>query len=389
MKDKVAIVGMGCSKFGERWDCSQEDLIIEAASECFKDAGIGKDDIDALFFSSSFTTGASAVAVDALKLDGIPAYHNENWCCSGHIALIHAAMSVAAGVYDTVLVVGAEKLKDTGTGGLGVGRGNTPVMECRRTAPGSFGLIGQSYFKKYGLTYDEGRRALARIAVKNHANGYLSPKAHFHKLITIEDALNAPIIAAPLGLFDCCGNSDGASAAIITRTDLAKNFRDDPIYIKGFGVSHGLMPHYNPGFDWLHFPALIKSSQSAYKMAGITNPREELSLAEVHDCFTVTEMAVCENFDFCDEGTAHRLVHEGYFDRDGKMPVNVDGGLKCFGHPVGASGIRMTYELYKQLQHKVDNPERQLKGDLRLGLSHTFGGPPQISAVLIVGNELG
>lgn len=389
MKDKVAIVGMGCSKFGERWDCSQGDLIIEATTECLKDAGIGKEDVDALFFSSSFTVGASAVAVDALKLAGIPAYHNENWCCSGHVALIQAAMAVACGVYETVLVVGAEKLKDTGVGGLGVGRGNTPVMECRRTAPGSFGLIGQRYFKEYGLTYEEGRRALARIAVKNHANGFLSPKAHFHKKITIEDALNAPIIAAPLGLYDCCGNSDGASCAVLTRADLAKKFRDDPIYIKGFGISHDLMPHYNPKFDWLHFPALKKSSQAAYKMAGITSPRDELSLAEVHDCFTVTELAIYENFDFCDEGTAHQLLHEGYFDRDGKMPVNVDGGLKCFGHPVGASGIRMTYELYKQLQGKADNPERQLKGDLKLGLSHTFGGPPQLSAVLIVGNEIG
>ncbi len=205
----------------------------------------------------------------------------------------------------------------------------------------------------------------------------------------MEDALNAPVIAAPLGLYDCCGTSDGASCAIITRTDMAKSVREDPVYIKGFGVSHGCMPHYDPAFDWLHFPALKRSSQAAYEMAGITNPREELSLAEVHDCFTVTELAIYENFDFCDEGTAHRLLQEGYFDRDGKMPVNVDGGLKCFGHPVGASGIRMTYELYKQLQRRVDNPERQLKGDLRLGLSHTFGGPPQLSAVLVVGNEPG
>lgn len=389
MKDRVAIVGMGCSKFGERWDCSIEDLIIEAVKEGLADAGITKDDIDAIYFSNSFMGGASSLAVDALKMRGIPAFHNENWCCSGHIALIDGAMAVASGTYNTVLVLGAEKLKDTGIGGLGVGRGNTPVMENRRTAPGSFGLIGQRYFHEYGLTYEEGRRALSRIAVKNHANGYLSPRAHFHKLITIEDALRAPIIAAPLGLYDCCGNSDGASCAIITNVDRAKDFRVDPIYIKGFGVSHDTMPHYNPDFDWLHFPALIKSSQTAYKMAGIASPRDELSLAEVHDCFTVTELAIYENFNFCDEGTAHKLVHDGYFDRDGKMPVNVDGGLKCFGHPVGASGIRMTYELYKQLQGKADNPERQLRGDLRLGLSHTFGGPPQLSAVLIVGNELG
>ncbi len=388
MKDKIAIVGMGCSKFGERWNCSVEDLIIEAVKEGLEDAGITKDDVDALFFSNTGILGASAVCVDALKMDGIPAFHNENWCCSGHFALIEACMAIASGAYNTVLVVGAEKLKDTGAGGLGVGRGNTPVMENRRTAPGSFGLIGQRYFKQYGLSYEEGRRALARIAVKNHANGFLAPKAHFHKLITIEDVMKAPIIAAPLSLYDCCGTSDGAACAVLTRADMAKDFRDDPIYFKGFGISHTRFPHFEPDFDWLHFTALEKSSKAAYKMAGITNPREELSLAEVHDCFTTTELAIYENFGFCDEGQAHKLLHEGYFDRDGKMPVNVDGGLKCFGHPVGASGIRMTYELYKQLQGKVDNPERQLKGDLRLGLSHTFGGPPQCSAVFIVGNEL-
>lgn len=388
MKDKVAIVGMGCSKFGERWDCGMEDLIVEAAKECFVDAGIGPKDVDALFFSCTSVLGASAPAVECLKLDAIPAFHNENWCASGHIALIEASMAVASGAYKTVLVVGVEKLKDSGSGGLGVGRGNTPVMETRRTAPGSFGLIGLRYFEKYGLTYEEGRKTLARIAVKNHSNGFLSPKAHFHKLITIEDVLNAPIIAAPLGLFDCCGTSDGAACAIITGSDTAKSFRADPIYVKGFGVAHGLMPHFNPGFDWLSFPALVRSSQSAYKMAGISDPRNELDLAEVHDCFTTTELAIYEDFDLCDRGAAPKLLEEGYFDLSGQMPVNTDGGLKCFGHPVGASGIRMTYEVYKQLQGNVDNPKRQLK-DVHLGLSHTFGGPPQLSAVFIAGNELG
>ena len=391
MKDKVAIIGMGCAKFGERWECGLEDLMIEAAQECFADAGIGTDEIEAVFYGNCKDgTGASLAVVDTLKLKNAASYHNDNFCCSGHMALIEGAMAVASGAYNTVLVMGAEKLKDAGFGGLGVGRGATPVMEARRTAPGSFGLIGTNYFQKYGLTYEEGRTMLARIAVKNHANGYLTPRAHFHKQITVEDALNAPIIAAPLGLYDCCGVSDGAACAIITRADQARNYRDDPIYVKGFGVSTDtILPHYRPGFDWVSFPALVNSSRRAYQMAGITNPREELSLAEVHDCFTCTELAIYEDFDLCDRGAANRCLEEGYFNIGGKMPVNTDGGLKCFGHPVGASGIRMTYEVYKQLQGKVDNPKRQLKDISHYGLSHTFGGPPQVSAVFIVGNELG
>jgi acetyl-CoA C-acetyltransferase len=215
----------------------------------------------------------------------------------------------------------------------------------------------------------------------------LAPRAHFHKEITVEECLNAPIIATPLGLYDCCGNSDGAACAIITRTDMARSFRDDPIYIKGFGIStDSVLPHYRPSFDWTSFEALRVSSSRAYEMAGIKNPREEIDLAEVHDCFSITEMLIYEDFGFSPRGKAREDIEAGFFTRSGGLPVNVDGGLKCFGHPVGASGIRMTYELYKQLQHKVDNPKRQLE-NTHIGLSHTFGGPPQISAVMIVGNE--
>ncbi|MBB4301891.1 acetyl-CoA C-acetyltransferase [Rhodobium orientis] len=390
MKDKVAIVGMGCSKFGERWDMGLSDLIIEAAYEGYADAGIEPGQIDAVFYSNG-TTGALAATpvADALKLKNIPILRNENYCCSGHIALIEACMAVASGAYKTVLAIGAEKLKDTGFAGLGAGRGISTVMEARRTAPGSFALIGTRYFEENGISYDEGKRLLANIAVKNHANGMLSPKAHFHKEITVEDVLKAPIIATPLGLFDCCGNSDGAACAIITSAENARSFRDDPIWIKGFGISMDAgLPHMRPGFGWTSFDALKVSSGKAYEMAGIKNPREEIDVAEVHDCFTVTEMLIYEDFGFSARGRARDDIDSGFFERTGGLPVNVDGGLKCFGHPVGASGIRMTYEIYKQLQGRTDNPERQLKGAAR-GLSHTFGGPPQLSAVLIAGNEKG
>ena len=392
IKDKAAIVGMGCSKFGERWDAGLEDLAIESAYEAYEDAGVGPEDIEACWVGqvSAPLLGVAATSVaEALKLRDIPIIRNENWCCTGHIALIEACIAVACGLYDTVMAIGVEKLKDTGYPGLGTGRGMSPVLEARRTAPGSFGLIAKRYFETYGLSNEEGKETLAKIAVKNHDNGSLCPKAHFHNKVTLDQVINAPIIAWPLGLFDCCGNSDGSACAIITRADKAKDFRPDPIYMKGYGIAmDSLLPHLRPGFDWLHFGSLMSSSSKAYEMAGIKNPREELDVAEIHDCFTITELAIYENFGFSPRGKAREDIDSGFFERGGGLPVNIDGGLKCFGHPVGASGIRMTYEIYKQLQGKADLPERQVKNP-RLGLSHTFGGPPQISAVAILGNEKG
>lgn len=392
IKDQVAIAGMGCSRFGERWDCGAGDLAIESAYEAYEDAGVGPKDIEAVFVGQMYAPVgglAGAQVIDALKFNNIPVIRNENWCCAGHVALISACMAVASGAYDVVMALGVEKLKDTGFPGLGAGRGMNPVYEARRTAPGSFALIGTRYFEQYGLTMAEGKEAIAKIAVKNHKNGMLAPKAHFHREVTVEDVLKAPMIASPLGLLDCCGNSDGSACAIITRADTAKKLRPDPIYIKGFGMSmDAILPHSRPGFNWTSFDALKTSSSKAYEMAGIKDPRNEIDVAEVHDCFTITEMMIYEDFGFSKRGKAKQDIDDGFFELNGSLPVNVDGGLKCFGHPVGASGIRMTYEIYKQLQYKVDNPKRQVK-DVKRALSHTFGGPPQLSCVLVAGNEKG
>ena len=392
IRDKVAIVGMGCSKFGERWDQGLGDLAIESAYEAYEDAGIGPEEIQACWVGqvSAPVAGIGGTAVaEALKLHDIPIIRNENWCTTGHIALIEACIAVASGLYDTVMAIGVEKLKDTGYPGLGTGRGMSPVLEARRTAPGSFGLIAKRYFKTYGLSDSEGKEALAKIAVKNHDNGSLCPKAHFHNKVTLDKVLNAPIIAWPLGLFDCCGNSDGSACAIITRADRAKDFRPDPIYVKGYGIAmDSVLPHLRSGFDWIYFDSLLHSSTRAYEMAGIKNPREELDVAEVHDCFTITELILYENLGFSPRGKAREDIDAGFFERGGGLPVNIDGGLKCFGHPIGASGLRMSYEIYKQLQGKADLPERQVPNP-RLGLAHTFGGPPQMSAVAIFGNEKG
>lgn len=392
MKDKVAIAGMGCSKFGERWDCGVGDLVIESAYEAYADAGVEPKDIEACFVGQMYAPVgglAGAQVADALKLNNIPVLRNENWCTSGHIALIQACMAVASGAYDVVMAIGVEKLKDTGYPGLGTGRGMSPVYEARRTAPGSFAMIATRYFEQYGLSLEEGKKTIGKIAIKNHQNGMLAPKAHFHRAITLEDVMKAPIIAEPLGLFDCCGNSDGSACAIITRADVARTMREDPIYIKGFGVAmDAVLPHSRPGFSWTSFNALKQSSAKAYAMAGIKDPRQEIDIAEIHDCFTITEMLIYEDFGFSSPGKAKADIEAGFFELTGGLPVNTDGGLKCFGHPVGASGLRMTYEIYKQLQYKVDNSKRQVHNVTR-GLSHTFGGPPQLSAVLIAGNEKG
>ncbi|MDY6881844.1 MAG: acetyl-CoA acetyltransferase [Thermodesulfobacteriota bacterium] len=392
IKDKVAIVGMGCSKFGERWGLGAGDLAVESAYEAYEDAGVGPDDIEACWVGQMYAPVngiAGSTIADTLKLTNIPIIRNENWCTAGHIALIEAALAVASGVYDVVMAIGVEKLKDTGYPGLGTGRGMNPVYEARRTAPGSFGLIATSYFNKYGLSMEEGKETIGKIAVKNHRNGSMCPKAHFRNKITLDKVVNAPIIAYPLGLFDCCGNSDGSACAILAKADIAKRFCDDPIYIKGFGISMDAgLPHTRPEFGWTSFEALKNSSRQAYEMAGIKNPREEIDLAEVHDCFSITELAIYEDFGFSLRGRAKEDIDSGFFELEGGLPVNSDGGLKCFGHPVGASGLRMTYEVYKQLQHKADLPERQIKNANR-GLSHTFGGPPQLSAVAIFGNEKG
>ncbi|MBI3744129.1 MAG: acetyl-CoA acetyltransferase [Chloroflexi bacterium] len=385
IKDKVAIVGMGCSKFGERWESGPEDMIIEAAYEAYQDAGIEPGDIQAAWVGTLRSGEAAAIIADTLKFKNIPITRVENWCATGHEALRNAVFGVASGMYDVAMAIGFEKLKDTGFGGLGVGRGQNPVLQARATAPSYFSFIANRYFHTYGIKDDEGKELLARISVKNHHNGTMSPKAHFQKEITMDQVLKAPIIAWPLGLFDCCPTTDGAAAAIICRADLAKRFRPDPVYIKGIGFSvDSMLPMTRPGFDYLGFEANRQAARQAYEQAGVTHPRKEIDLAVVHDCFTITEMVIYEDLGFSPKGKAPEDVKAGTFTLEGELPVNTDGGLKSFGHPVGASGLRTAYEIYKQLQNKAG--PRQVK-NAELGLCHTLGGPPQVACVTILGNN--
>jgi len=395
IKDKVAIVGMGCTKFGENWGMSFDDMVIDAVYEAYEDAGMEPADINAVWIGSYWSNlpAPSQPLATTLKLDYKPVTRLENMCATASEAFRNAAYAVASGACDIALAIGAEKLKDSGYSGLptddiAMGPVSTAPNTFRSrnfTAPGHFAMMATSYFNKYGLTPEEGRTLLAKIMVKNHRNGVKSPKAHFRREITEEQVLKAPVIAWPLGLLDCCGVSDGAAAAILVSKDIAKNFKSDPVYIKASQIAVGPSEGYmNPKHDWTSVKETFRAGQAAYEEAGITNPREEIGMAEVHDCFSITEAIIYEDLQFSPRGGFKEDVEAGTFEADGDLPVNIDGGLKCFGHPIGATGLRMVYEMYNQILGRAG--ERQLKNP-GLGLTHNLGGTPggATIAVNIVG----
>ncbi len=397
IKDKVAIIGMGCTQFGELWNKSPEDLMIDAFKEVIQDAGIDKKDIQAAwqggpeFVAGSVGDSALPLA-QTLKLPFIPVTKVENMCASGSEAFRGACYAVASGSCDIAMALGMEKLKDTGYGGLPefshwatIGTKHR-IIGANQTAPGMFAMLATRYFSRYAISPEEGKRMLATVSAKSHHNGSLNPKAHLRREVTVEQIMNAPIVAWPLGLFDCCGVSDGSAAAIVCRADMAKKFRPDPIYVKALQIaaSSGEEEMFNE-YDYTHVEPTTRAAERAYKEAGIKNPREEISMAEVHDCFSITEAITMEDLQFSPRGKMKDDIMAGRFNLDGAQPIQPDGGLKCFGHPIAASGIRMIYEMYKQLQGKAD--KRQLKNP-KYGLTHNLGGIPyrSVASIIIVGH---
>ena len=374
IKDKVAIIGMGCTKFGERWDKGPYELIVESCFEAFEDAGIEPKEIQAAWFASLVSGSTGSRLSNALKLEYIPITRVENFCSGGIHALANACYAVASGICDIAMACGVEKLKDRATG---FGMMNPEPMDSSKVIPETppanmFAHIAIRYFNDRGWDIEEGKRILAQISVKSHHNGTLSPKAHLRREITVEDVLKAPMLINPLGLFDCCGISDGSAAAIVVRADMAKDFREDYVLAKAFGFNSGAgQAILQDDYDFLHIQENIEAGRLAYRQAGIKNPRKEIDLAEVHDCFSIHELMLYEELGFSPKGRAREDVEVGTFALDGELPVNTDGGLKCFGHPLSASGLRMTYEVYKQLQEKAG--PRQIK-NARTGLAHNAGG---------------
>jgi len=395
ISDKVAIVGMGCSKFGERWNDNAEALIQEAFAEAVADSGIERDRIEAAWFATAIEeqhVGKSGVPLAiALRLPYIPVTRVENYCASGSEAFRGAVYAVASGACDIAMAVGVEKLKDTGYGGLPQRtRGAVNDMTWANfSAPGAFAQLASAYQAKHGLDAGDVKRAMAHISVKSHDNGSKNPKAHLRNRIDEDRVLNAPMIAEPLGLFDCCGVSDGAACAIVTTPEIARSLgKTDLVTVKALqlSVSNGTEAQHN-SWDGSYFMTTRKAAERAYTEAGITKPREQISLIEVHDCFSITELVTMEDLHISPEGGAVQDVMDGFYDADGTIPCQIDGGLKCFGHPIGASGLRMIYEMYLQMQGRAG--ERQRDEQPVFGLTHNLGGFPHqnVCSVVIVGQE--
>ncbi len=392
IRDKVAVIGMGCSKFGERWDAGPEELMVEAYLEAMADAGIEPTQLDAAWFSTHIDEigtgkGGTPLAV-ALRLPNIAVTRVENFCASGSEAFRGAVYAVAAGAADIAIAVGVEKLKDTGYGGLPVGTAGTliPQTAPNGSAPGNFAQLASAYRAKHGVSREDLKRAIAHVSVKSHANGSKNPKAHLRNVVTAEQVINAPMIAEPLGLFDCCGVSDGAAAAVVTTPEIARALgKRDLVTVKALqlSVSNGLESQHQ-SWDGSYFHTARIAARKAYAEAGIERPREQVSMIEVHDCFSVTELVTMEDLFISAEGKGWVDVLDGFYDAGGGVPCQIDGGLKCFGHPIGASGLRMLYEMYLQLQGRAG--ERQLANP-SIGLTHNLGGSPSqnVCSVAIIG----
>jgi acetyl-CoA C-acetyltransferase len=393
IKDKVAIVGMGCTPFREHWDKGADDLLIDAAQEAFRSAGVERDEVDAYWLGTA-QTGMSGITLAApLKLRDRPVTRVENYCASGSEALRQAAYAVASGAYDVAMAIGVEKVKDSGYQGLNAFPIPNDGTQRTLTAAAMFSLVAPAYANKYGVDEDKLKEVLARIAWKNHYNGARNPRAQFRKEMDIDAICKAAPVAGRLGVFDCAGVADGAAAAIVVRAEDAHRYTDTPLYIKALafvaGSGAGLI---DPDYDYTTFPEVAACAADAYRQAGVTDPRRQIAMAEVHDCFTPTELVLMEDLGFSQRGEAWKDVEAGVFDLHGELPVNPDGGLKSFGHPVGASGLRMHFENWLQLRGEAPE-ERQIARDRNrpYGLVQNLGGYPgeMVCFISLVGVEPG
>ncbi|MEM7612292.1 MAG: acetyl-CoA acetyltransferase [Pseudomonadota bacterium] len=392
IRDKVAVIGMGCSQFGERWDMSAADLMVEAFAEGIADAGIDRDDIEAAWLGVFFdeqNIGKSAIPLsNALRLNNVPVTRVENLCATGTEAFRGAVYAVASGACDIALALGVEKLKDTGFSGLPERTHGTfeDLWLPNSTAPGAFAQLASAYSHRHGISMDELKRAMAHVSVKSHDNGAKNAKAHLRRKITKEQVLNAPPVAYPLGVLDCCGVSDGAACAIVARPEIARKLgKTDVVGVKSLqlSISNGVEASHS-SWDGSYTMTTQRASSRAYEEAGISNPEKDLGMIEVHDCFSITELVVMEDLGLSAPGQAVNDILNGRYDADGVVPCQIDGGLKCFGHPIGASGLRMLYEVYLQLLGRAG--ERQLD-HVDFGLTHNLGGIPNrnVASISVLG----
>ena len=380
---KVAIVGVGQTKFGRRPDASIREIAFEAFKEAVEDAGVMRGEIEASIICSAThydkqRTPAGVIA-EYLGLNPQPTFNVEAVCASSGVGLRNAWALISSGLHDIVAVVGFQKMTELRSDEIQevMGRSGDVMWESPfgPTMPAYFAMYANAHMNRFGTSEEQ----LAKVAVKNHFYGAKNPKAMFQKEITVEEVLKSRPIASPLKQFDCCANSDGAACIILASEEKALKISDTPIWIAGLGLGSGPMTLTSRGTSLTSFTCAVEAAKQAYKMAGIAP--KDIDVAEVHDCFTVTEIINYEDLGFCERGQGGKLVEEGQTYIGGKIPVNVDGGLLAKGHPVGATGASQIRTLAQQLRGEAG--ETQVKG-AEIALAHNLGGIGMYCALTIL-----
>jgi acetyl-CoA C-acetyltransferase len=367
MNKEVAIIGIGMTKFGELWNKSFRSIIVEAGIQAIADAGVKPENIDALF-GGNMSAGlfiqqehVASLTMDQTALLPKPATRVESACSSGGQALRMAYMAVKSGVHDIVVAGGAEKMTDVSTGKATSALATASDQEWEAfygvTFPGLYALIAKRHMHKFGTTEEQ----MAQVSVKNHFNGAKNPNAHFPREITLETAMNSTMVSDPLKLLDCSPISDGAAAVILASKEKAEELCKDPVWILGSGQATGTLALHERR-DICTMDATIEASRQAYKQTGLKP--EQISCAEVHDCFTIAEILATEDLGFCQKGEGGKFAEQGETALTGSKPINTSGGLKSKGHPVGATGIAQAIESVLQLRGKAG--ERQLKNEPKI-----------------------
>jgi len=383
---RVAIVGIGHGKFGVRSDASLRELAFEAVKACVEDAGVPLKEVDSMVTGIagdefSIALQPSAQVHDYIAFHPKPNFRVEGACATGSMAVRTGWMNVASGLADFVLVVGVEKMTEVPTSLATdiMGRGGDATWEYPfgTTFPGYYAMIANAHMAEFGTTEEQ----LAAVAVKNHYYGSLNPYAHMQKPITLDKALTSFTVAHPLKLFDCSLITDGAAAVLLASEEKAKAVSKKPVWIEGLGLATDTM-RIGDRKSLTSILSTREAAKVAYKMAGV-GP-SDIDVATVHDCFTIAEIVAYEDLGFCEKGEGGKLIQAKETYAGGKIPVNVDGGLKSKGHPLGATGVSMAVEMTKQLRGEAG--ERQVK-NAAVGLSHNVGGTGQVVAVHIFRRE--
>ncbi|CAJ35643.1 thiolase domain-containing protein [Methanocella arvoryzae] len=389
MRD-VAIIGVGCTKFGEMWDRSFRDIFVEAGAQAIEDANLSGEEIEAMYvgnmsggqFVQQEHIGSLIADYAGLARDfNIPATRVEAACASGGLALRNAVIAVASGYHDVVVAAGVEKMTDVETGVTVDALASAADREWEgfmgATFPALYAMIARLHMHKYGTT----RKQLAEVAVKNHRNAVHNPRAQFRNEITVDTVLNASMVADPFTLFDCSPITDGAAAVIVAPVEIAKKYTDSPIYVLGAGQATDTISLHNRK-DFCTFGATVAAGKRAYEQAGV-GP-EDIDLVEVHDCFTIAELLAIEDLGFFKKGEGGPATERGDTAIGGKIAVNASGGLKATGHPVGATGIKQAVECVEQLRGEAG--KRQVDG-AKIAMTHNVGGTGGTAVCHIFSNE--